>query len=71
MPIRLKILIGALALTVVTGLFGVYSRVADRRLAQLSFRLYDDAFMAMSYLRSAQAGLAASSRRHHHPARRV
>lgn len=61
MPIRLKILLGALALTVVTGVFGVYSRVADQRLAQLSFRLYDDAFMAMSYLRAAQNGLVTLS----------
>ena len=55
MPIRLKILLGALALTMVTGAFGLYSQFAERRLASISFRLYDDAFMAMSYLREAQA----------------
>ena len=54
MPIRLKILLGALALTMVTGAFGLYSGMAEQRLAAISFRLYDDAFMAMSYLRSAQ-----------------
>ena len=55
MPIRLKILLGALALTMITGAFGLYSQFAERRLASISFRLYDDAFMAMSYLREAQA----------------
>ena len=54
MPIRLKILVGALALTLVTIALGLYSRNAEERLGVLSFKLYDDAFMAMSYLRQAQ-----------------
>ena len=33
---------------------GVYSRLAEQQLGSLSVRLYDDAFLAMSYLRSAQ-----------------
>ncbi len=54
MPIRLKILLGALALTLVTGALGLYSRNVEQQLGTLSFKLYDDAFMAMSYLREAQ-----------------
>ena len=61
MPVRLKILLGALALTVVTAAFGLYSRVAEQRLAAISFRLYDDSFMAMSYLRSAQNEVLSSA----------
>ncbi len=61
MPIRLKILIGALALTLVTGAFGLYSRNAEHQLGTLSFKLYDDAFMAMSYLRQAQNELLTSA----------
>ena len=57
MPIRLKILFGALALVLVTGGFGLYTRVTAERLGTLSFKLYDDAFMAMSYLRAAQNGV--------------
>ena len=60
MPIRLKILLGALALTAVTAVFGLYSQSAEQRLRTLSFRLYDDAFMAMSYLRAAQDELLAT-----------
>ena len=60
MQIRLKILMGALALTLVTVAFGFYSRSAEQRLGALSFRLYDDAFMAMSYLRAAQNSLLAT-----------
>ncbi len=60
MPIRLKILLGALALTMVTGAFGLYSRSAEQRLATISLRLYDNAFMAMSYLREAQSDTLAA-----------
>ena len=60
MPIRLKILLGALALTMMTAMFGLYSWSAEQRLRTLSFRLYDDAFMAMSYLRAAQNDLLAA-----------
>ncbi len=59
MPIRLKILLGALALTMMTGAFGLYTRSADQRLAALSVQLYDGAFMAMNYLRTAQNDLGA------------
>ena len=36
---------------------GLYSQSAEQQLSSLSVRLYDDAFMAMSYLRSAQNDL--------------
>ena len=54
MPIRLKILLGCLALTVMTVGLGIYSRLAEQQLGSLSVKLYDEAFLAMSYLRSAQ-----------------
>ncbi len=63
MSIRSKILSGFLALTTLTGLLGGFAQVAERELGALALRIYDDAFMAVSYLRSAQvefAGLAAS-----------
>ncbi len=63
MSIRSKILAGFLALTTLTGLLGGFAQVAERELGALALRIYDDAFMAVSYLRSAQvefAGLAAS-----------
>ncbi|WP_158745558.1 methyl-accepting chemotaxis protein [Acidisphaera sp. L21] len=57
MPIRFKILLGCLALTLMTVGLGLYSRSAEQQLGALSVRLYDDAFLAMSYLRSAQNDL--------------
>ncbi len=62
MSIRSKILAGFLALTMLTGLLGGVAQLAERELGALALRIYDDAFMAVSYLRSAQiefAGLAA------------
>ncbi len=62
MSIRSKILAGFLALTALTGLLGGFAQIAERELGALALRIYDDAFMAVSYLRSAQiefAGLAA------------
>ena len=58
MTIRLKILLGCLALTLLTGLLGVLADRAEHRLAQLTLQVYDEAFMGMSYLRSAQVGFA-------------
>ncbi len=61
MSIRSKILAGFLALTALTGLLGGFAQVGERALGALALRIYDDAFMAVSYLRSAQiefAGLA-------------
>jgi diguanylate cyclase (GGDEF)-like protein len=58
MTIRLKILIGCLALTLLTGLVGMLANRAEHTLARLTLQVYDDAFMGMSYLRSAQVGFA-------------
>ena len=61
MPIRFKILLGCLALTLMTVGLGIYSRLAEQELGALSVRLYDDAFLAMSYLRSAQNDVAVAA----------
>jgi diguanylate cyclase (GGDEF)-like protein len=58
MSIRSKILAGCLALTALTGILGLYSLRAERELGELALRIYDDAFMGVSYLRSAQVGFA-------------
>ena len=65
MSIRSKILAGCAALTLLACLLGAYAQKAERELGALAFRIYDDAFMGVSYLRSAQvefAALAASAR---------
>ena len=59
MTIRSKILAGCLALTLLTGGLGLYAQRAERELGELALRIYDEAFMGVSYLRSAQAGFAA------------
>jgi diguanylate cyclase (GGDEF)-like protein len=54
MSIRTKILLGCLALTVLTGMVGLFAGSSERALGALTSRIYDRAFMSMSYLRSAQ-----------------
>ena len=56
--VRSKILSGCAILTLLTVLMGGYSREAQRTLGTVTIRLYDDAFQAMSYLRSAQNEVA-------------
>ena len=66
MSIRSKILCGCAALTLLACLLGAYAQKAERDLGSLALRIYDDAFMGVSYLRSAQvefAALAASASR--------
>lgn len=58
MTIRSKILAGCLALTMLTGLLGAYAQRAEQELGALALQIYDEAFMGVSYLRSAQAGFA-------------
>jgi methyl-accepting chemotaxis protein len=58
MSVRLKILIGCFAMTLVTVLLGLFSREAEKELGGLGLRIYDEAFMAVSYMRSAQYGFA-------------
>ncbi|GAC1347690.1 MAG: EAL domain-containing protein [Acetobacteraceae bacterium] len=62
MSIRTKILLGCLSLTMVTLLFGLLARSTQAQLGNIAFRLYDEAFMSMSYLRSAQNTLLTISR---------
>jgi diguanylate cyclase (GGDEF)-like protein len=57
MPIRLKILVACIALTGVTLLLGGFSQRAQQDLGEVATRLYDDAFLAMNYLRSAESKL--------------
>ncbi len=61
MSIRLKIFLACLSLTAITIAFGLLARASQAELGGLAFRLYDDAFMSMSYLRSAQNELLAVS----------
>lgn len=56
MSIRSKILAGCAALTVLAWLLGAYAQRAERELGSLALSIYDDAFMGVSYLRSAQVG---------------
>ncbi len=58
MSVRNRILLGCLALTLVTVLLGFYSRESDRQLGGLGLRIYDEAFMAVNYMRTAQYGFA-------------
>ena len=58
MTIRAKILAGCLALTALAGLLGAVAVAAERKLDGLALSIYDDAFMAVSYLRAAQVGFA-------------
>ena len=64
--IRSKILAGCLALTALTAMLGIYAHRAERELGGLALNIYDEAFMGVSYLRSAQVGFAflAASARH-------
>ena len=66
MSVRFKILSGCLALTLLTGVVGLFAQAAERRLGAVAFDIYDNAFMAVSYLREAQidcARLAAGARK--------
>ena len=58
MTIRFKILAGCLALTTLTGLLGLHVQHTEGELGKLAPRVYDEAFIGVSHLRSAQAGFA-------------
>ncbi len=49
-----KILLGCLALTMLTACLGLYTQQAQRQLGSLAANIYDEGFMGLSYLRSAQ-----------------
>ncbi|HEX2018757.1 MAG TPA: EAL domain-containing protein [Aurantimonas sp.] len=54
MSIKLKLLLGCLCLTLVTIGLGVYALKSQREVGVLAERLYDEALVSMSHLRSAQ-----------------
>jgi diguanylate cyclase (GGDEF)-like protein len=54
MTIRLKIFLGCLSLTLLTFVLGLYAQDAERKLGNVALDIYDNAFMAVSYLRSAE-----------------
>ena len=54
MPIRLKIFSGCFALALLTIALGLFAQRSEQRLGALALGVYDDEFMAMNYLRSAQ-----------------
>jgi diguanylate cyclase (GGDEF)-like protein len=56
--IRTWILASCLALTLLTGAMGLFLERADQALADVALDIYDNAFMAVSYLRSAELGFA-------------
>ncbi|MDQ2801277.1 MAG: HAMP domain-containing protein, partial [Pseudomonadota bacterium] len=58
MTIRSAILLGCMGLTLVTAGLGLFNRWTEREVGVLAGRIYDQAFMGMSYLRSAQNGFA-------------
>ena len=62
MSIRTKIFLGCVSLTLITILVGLLARAAQSELGATAFRIYDEAFMSMSYLRSAQNTLLGVSR---------
>ena len=62
MSIAKKILLGCLSLTSVTIVFGLLAWSAQAELGTIAFRIYDEAFMSMSYLRSAQNTVVVLSR---------
>jgi diguanylate cyclase (GGDEF)-like protein len=55
--IRFKILLGCLSLTLITVVMGAFAQRSQQELGSIATRLYDEAFMAVSYLREAQNGL--------------
>jgi diguanylate cyclase (GGDEF)-like protein len=58
MTIRIKILAGCLALTLLTCLLGLYTQDAERRLGNLAKNIYDNSFQAVSSLRSAEVAFS-------------
>ncbi len=54
MPIRLKIFSGCFALVLLTIALGLFAQRSEQRLGALALGVYDDEFMSMNYLRSAQ-----------------
>ena len=58
MPIRIKIFCGCLALALLTAALGLFAQRSEQRLGMLALSVYDNTFMSMNYLRSAQIDFA-------------
>ena len=59
MSIRLKILFACLLMTAVTVTLGVFALTAGRQLGDLAIQVYDEAFMSVSLVRSAETRFTA------------
>ncbi|WP_299842795.1 EAL domain-containing protein [uncultured Jannaschia sp.] len=57
MSIRLKLVVGCLSLTLMMAGIGLYLQRSQQDIGALATRIYDEALMSVSYLRSAQNGL--------------
>ncbi len=56
MPIRSALLLSCLSMALLTGMLGLFDRWTEQRIGQLAATMFDEAFLSMSYLRSAQTG---------------
>jgi methyl-accepting chemotaxis protein len=54
MPIRLKILLACLVLTGMTVCLGLFALSQERKLGSVALRTYDEAFMSVNFIRSAE-----------------
>ncbi len=55
--LRAKFFIACLLMAITTGLLGTYAQWTQREIGAFATRTYDETFVAMTYLRSAQNGL--------------
>lgn len=58
MPIRMKVLLACMLMTGVTLAMGVLALRMEARLGDLAIRMYDEAFMSVSFIRSAETKFA-------------
>ncbi len=56
MTIRSALLMACVSMAMLTGIVGLFDRWTEQRIGRLTSTIFDEAFMAMSYLRSAQNG---------------
>ena len=56
MTIKSVLLIACLSMALLTGALGLFDRWTEQRIGQLASTIFDQTFLAMSYLRSAQNG---------------
>ncbi|MCW4116340.1 EAL domain-containing protein [Aurantimonas sp. MSK8Z-1] len=57
MSIRLKLIVGCLGLTMVVFGLGLFARSSQQQIGTIATRIYDEALLSLSYLRSAQNSL--------------